>query len=271
MSMHRIVLAAITAAFAATVGAETQKPAFYELSAKGEVQIAQDGHVGDYRSKSKLPPSIAALVSKNVLAWRFDPVLVDGKAVVAKTAMQLNLRAELAEGKTEEFVVRIVSVHFGTPTRTKGGRLPRYPDAAVAARLGAKVVLAALLDETGRVIEVVPYQTSLAARASNEKEAEQWRRKFERASIAAAKTWRYDLSETVGGKPIGSYVIIPVEYSISSQSSPSRWSGYVPGPIQLVPWDIPADEKRIAQLGDGEALSIGSRFHLKDDVIGKAL
>ena len=271
MSMHRIVLAAIAAVYAATAGAETQQPAFYELTAEGEVQIAQDGHVSDFRVKSNLPPSIAALVKKNVLEWRFDPVLVDGKAVIAKTAIQLKLHAEPAAGKTEEFVMRITSVDFGTPTRAKGGWLPRYPNAAVAARLGAHVVLAARLDETGQVIEVVPYQTSLGARAPSENEAEQWRRKFEKSSIAAAKTWRYDLSETVGGKPFGGRVLIPVVYSISSHSPSNRWSGYVPGPIQLVPWDVPADEKRIAQLGDGEALSIGSRFHLKDDVIGKVL
>jgi len=260
-------------ALASTAARADNTGAFYELQASGEVQIAPDGHVSDYRVKNKLPASITSLISKKVLAWHFEPILVDGKAVVAKTAMHLQLRAEPAAGKTDEFIVRITSIDFGAPTRSAGVRPPRYPDIAVQTRLGARVMLSARLDENGKVVEVVPYQTSLDARARNEKEAEKWRRVFEKASIAAAKTWRFDLSETVGGRPIGNNVMIPIAYHIGSSPSAgsNRWSGYVPGPIHPAPWSMPDDEKRLAELGDGEARSTSSRFHLKDDVIGKAL
>jgi len=187
--------------------------------------------------------------------------------------MHLQLNAEPAAGKTDEFAVRIKSINFGTPTRSSSARPPRYPGAAIQARLGAKVVLSARLDENGKVVEAVPYQTSLDARARDEKEAEKWRRVFEKASIAAAKTWRFDLSETVGGRPIGNNVVIPIAYHIGSvpSASSNRWSGYIAGPIHPAPWSMPDDEKRVAELGDGEARSTSSRFHLKDDVIGKAL
>jgi hypothetical protein len=272
MSMHRIMFMATVAVLATATAHAEKSAAFYELNAEGEVQIAPDGHVSDFRIRNELTAPVAALVSKNVLAWHFDPILVDGKAVVAKTAMHLQLHAEPDAGKKDEFVVRIASIDFGTPTRSKDGTPPQYPRAAAGVRLGAKVVLSARLDENGKVIEAVPYQTSLGARTRNEKEADKWRRVFEKASIAAAKTWRYDLSETVGGRPIGNNVIIPIRYSIrtSASASSNRWSGYVPGPVHLAPWSMPDDEKRVAELGD-EARSTNSRFHLKDDVIGKAL
>lgn len=272
MKLHRTLFMATIVALATTTAHAEKAAAFYELNVEGEVRIAPDGHVNDYRIKNELAAPVAALVRKNVLAWHFDPILVDGKAVEAKTAMHLQLHTESA-GNTDEFVVRIASIDFGTPTRSSSVRPPRYPGAAIEARLGAKVVLSARLDETGKVVEAVPYQTSLDARARDEKEAEKWRRVFEKASIAAAKTWRYDLSETVGGRPIGNNVIIPIVYHIGSSPSASsnRWSGFVPGPIHPAPWSMPDDEKRVAELGDGETRSTSSRFHLKDDVIGKAL
>lgn len=271
MSMHRMFLVTAVAALATSVSHAEKPSAIYELSAEGEIQIAPDGHVSDYRIRNHLPDQVVALISRKVHDWRFDPILVDGKAVVAKTAMSLKLSAEPAAGKADEFVVRVVSVDFGTPARMSGGRLPRFPDIAAQARLEAKVMLAARLDENGNVVEVVPYQTSLGARTRNEKEAERWRKVFERASVSAAKTWRYSITETVNGHPIGSRVFIPVVFGWGGSSSSNRWKGYVPGPIHPAPWDIPTDEKRIAQIGENETLSIGSSFHLQDDVVGKVL
>ena len=56
-------------------------PPTYEMSADGEVQIAPDGHVSDYRLQSKLMPTVANLVDRNVHNWLFEPILVDGVPV----------------------------------------------------------------------------------------------------------------------------------------------------------------------------------------------
>jgi hypothetical protein len=273
MSMHRIVLAALVATLPGIV-AKAQESAFYELAADGEVQIAPDGHVSDYHLKGELAPTVAELVRRNVMSWQFEPILLEGKAVVAKTAMHLGLRADKVSGKNDEFSVSIASIDFGAPTRSIAGNAPRYPRNAAHARLGAKVVLSARLDENGKVVEATPYQTSLDARASGDNEAEKWRREFEKASIAAVMTWRYDLSETIGGRKIGTSIYIPISYSISASPTPAKgaWNGYIPGPIHPAPWiDARGDDVRVAQLDKDEAISTSSRFHLKNDVIGKAL
>ena len=111
-----------------------QKAPAYEMTADGVVQIAPDGHVSDYRLNDGLSPTIAELVRKSVMGWRFEPVVVDGRAVVAKTAMQIQLSAEPAAGKADEFVVRVTEVKFGSPKRA-GGRPPHYPEQAAHARV----------------------------------------------------------------------------------------------------------------------------------------
>jgi hypothetical protein len=279
MHARRAALAAGLLALAAQASAQSGK-ATYEMDAAGEVQIAPDGAVSDYRldKNSALPPAIAQLVDRNVRAWHFEPVLVDGKPVVAKTALHMQLKAEPLDG-ADRYTVRVQEIRFGAPVRSAQNKPPHYPEAAVGVRLGAKVVLAMRLDAAGNVTDVEPYQTSLDARARSEAEAERWRRLFEKASIAAAKTWHYDLTETVNGRAIGTKVMAPVVYSVSNSYSKvadeGRWKAYVAGPIRAVSW-MPADsstrtEQNVAALGDGQDLSLDSRFHLKDDVVGKAL
>lgn len=68
-------------------------------------------------------------------------------------------------------------------------RPPRYPTEAAMAGLGARVVLVLKLDRAGKAVQQHVEQTSLSARAANEKVAEDWRRRFEQVSIAAAKHW----------------------------------------------------------------------------------
>jgi hypothetical protein len=266
-------------AFASASAFGADRPAAtYEMVASGEVQIAPDGRVSDYRLESQLAPAVAELVNRAVRGWRFEPILQDGKPVIAKSALRMRLTAERAAKDSDSFVVRVVGIEFGAPDRTSGGKPPRYPDAAVSARLNAKVMLALRLDETGKVVEAVPYQTSLGARARSERDAEKWRRLFERASIAAAKTWHYDLTETIGGKRIGTYALAPIVFSVIPHdqvaNQQDRWQGYIPGPIHELPWDFGRSDSAddpASRLADGEATALNSRFRLVDDVVGKAL
>ena len=73
--------------------AQTTAPVL-DLEAEGEVQIAPDGKVSDYRLTSSLTPAVATVVDRSVRSWSFEPIVVDGKPVVAKTAMHLALKAE---------------------------------------------------------------------------------------------------------------------------------------------------------------------------------
>jgi len=249
-----------------------------EMSADGQIQIGPDGSVTDYRLDSKLPPAVAELVDKDVRRWQFEPILADGKPVVAKTAMHLGLRAEPAGEAKDSYRMHIVEIRFGEPKRSGSMRPPHYPKEAVIAHLGARVMLAVRLGADGQATDVQAYQTSLDARPRSESDAEHWRAMFERASIDAAKSWRYNMTETVNGKTVGSSVLVPVVFSVhvlgSQSDAPGTWKAYLPGPKHPAPW---MDSDRLAATGDlsnlrdDEAVSLDSPFKLKDDVVGKAL
>lgn len=264
------LLIAPIAAFAAAPAA------VLEMNAEGEVQIAPDGHVRDYRLTSELAPAVAQLVDRNVRGWQFEPVLVDGKPVLAKTRMHLQLRAEPGEGGADQFRVRVIHVGFGGPSHASHMKPPRYPEQAVRAHLGARVLLALKVDETGKVAEMQPYQTSLDARASSEQEAERWRHVFEQASLASARQWHFDVAERIDGKPIGTNLIVPLEFAVYDSAPPAsndgRWKAYAPGPVHPAPWMNPAvAASDFSALRNGEAQSLDSPFHLKNEVAGSLL
>ena len=272
-----MLLQRVAFAVALTIGAiglasaqEAAKPVL-ELYAKGDIEIAADGHVTDFHiTTDDLSPEVGKLVDKTVRGWHFEPVMVDGKAVNAKTTMGIRLSGTAAQG--DSYSLRIKSVYFGVLKRAHA-KPPDYPGDAARVGLGARVVLYLLVNENGKVVEAVPAQTSLDMRAKDEREAEMWRKRFETASVKAAKSWRYDLgSELVNGKVVPKrHAIAPIEFVAYRHAS--GWKAYVPGPVHPAPWDKKADdnEQRFAQLSDGETASADSNFRLKDDVIGKTL
>ncbi|MEP6939683.1 MAG: energy transducer TonB [Rudaea sp.] len=224
---------------------------------------------------SKLTPVVAGIVDKDVRGWRFEPILVDGVAVVAKTAMFLRIKAE--PGTKDNYTLRIEDVRFGGPRRADRTTPPHYPDEAVRSHVGAKVMVALRLDEDGNVADAQAYQTSLDARAGSEEQARHFRLLFERASLIAARHWHFDLSEKLNGKPVGTSALVPVVYSLVEgrfpHSDDGRWRSYLPGPVTPAPWmhQQVADNRSVDALAEGESLSLDSRFHLKSNVIGKAL
>lgn len=273
--MLRLAVSALALSFAAHALA-IEKNAVYEMNAVGEVQIGTDGSVTDYRLQSKTTPLIENLVDRGVRAWHFQPVLVDGKPVIAKTAMRLHLRCVPVDA--DNYKIEVVNVVFGEPQKQAHVEPPRYPDTAIRSRVGAKVLLYVKLDDDGKVVEAEPYQTSLDVRVRSEFEANAFRKIFEEASLRAARHWRYDLTETINGKKIGTVAMVPIVYSLhvfgTRPVGDGEWKGYVPGPIHDSPLGREAkvaDGAQFADLGDGEAQPLNSRFKLRDDVIGKPL
>ena len=254
-----------------------EKNTVLEMSAVGEVQIATDGSVSDYRLQSKLAPELAKIVDHSVRGWHFEPVLVDGKTVVAKTAMRLNLRGVPVDA--DNYKIEVVNVIFGEPQKEAHVTPPRYPDLAIRSHVGAKVLLYVKLDDEGKVVAAEPYQTNLDVRTRSEFEAQTYRRMFEEASVRAAREWRYDLTETINGKKMGTLAMVPIVYSLHElgtrvTSNDGKWKGYVPGPVHDSALGREAkigDGAQFADLGDGEAQPLNSRFRLRDDVIGKPL
>jgi len=272
VTLQRIALAlALFFGAAGLASAENASTPTIDLSVDGDIQIGPDGHVTECWLRTGMSPTVAKLVDRTVRSWHFEPVKVDGRPVNAKTTMSLRLSATPAPN--DSYSMRIESVHFGVLKRSNL-KPPQYPGEAARIGLGARVVLWLVINENGKVIEALPGQTSLTMRAKDEREAEMWRKRFENASIAAAKSWRYDASEFVDGKGVAKrHAIAPIDFNM--RGSEGKWTTYVPGPVHPAPWRTKVDgqneERQFAQISDGDTASADSSFRLIDDVVGKTL
>lgn len=276
MSKFRIAFAGVALILSTLSSGSLAKPPMpaYELNANGEIEIGPDGKVRNYTLDGKLSAEIAQVVDRRVRAWTFEPIVVDGKAVIAKTRLRLVLLATPVDD--EHYALQVENAWFGEPESGSTMTPPRYPREAVMAGIGAKVVLAIRTDAQGRVTDVMAEQTSLSARGRPKVE-EKWRNVFEKASMNAARSWMFRSSEELDGKLTSSVIRVPVSFSLTMSpgtGGKNAWRGYVPGPVRPIPWvqdDTVASQSDRDALQDGVAQSLSSRFRLHDDVIGKVL
>lgn len=258
--------------FTLAVHAERPKPEF-SMNATGELTIAPDGSVKSWKMDStRLSADVQSLLERNVATWRFEPILKDGTPVAARTRMSLNLEA-LPQG--DGYVMKVTHVYFGNLTARAKNTPPKYPASAIRAGVGARVMLAVKLDDRGNVVAMHPQQTSLSAKGTAAQER-RYRSLFEQASMKAVSQWKYTPGESIGGVPVGSSFLVPLEFTIvpTGEGRPKNaWRAYSPGPITPAPW---VDAASVAALdgdglADGQAAALDSPFRLRSEVIGKAL
>ncbi|MBW3549733.1 MAG: energy transducer TonB [Proteobacteria bacterium] len=268
----RLVAAAVTVALTLSLAPPApaqEQLAVYRLEAAGRIEIAPDGSVHDLQLEAGHKATVAQALTKSIRGWRFEPITQDGKPVIASTRLRLELEARPAtDGDYRLFIDK---VHFGEPGQNHQLNPPRYPRDAVRAGVSGRVVLVLKLDGAGNVERVHVEQTSLDPHASS-RYAKRWRERFEQASVASARNWKFDMTETIAGEPVGASVRVPVDYAFR-RGHGKAWQAYVPGPYRPVPW-VSADTVAATQadeLGNGEVQALDSRFELKSDVVGHAL
>lgn len=275
MMSLRYLQAMTTTLLLATAGAALAQEPAYTLDASGRITIAADGSVSDYALQDQLDESIAGLVDKTVRNWHFEPILVDGRPVIATTNMHLELEALPRDG--DEFVLRVADVDFGGSTKVSHDP-PQYPRDALDDRIGAKVTLVVQVDATGKVERLHVERVSLSEDSSDMRERF-WRERFAKATLAAAKDWTFKNNEVIDGTPLATILRIQVAYQINNSSQPEgsgHWvasQGFIPGPYHPIPWPL-ANSVSAAQpgaLAQGEVQALESRFELQNKVVGDIL
>lgn len=275
MTTLRYLQTTATALLLATAGAtQAQEPA-YTLDVSGRITIAADGSVSDYTVGETLDDTIVGLLDKTVRSWHFEPILVDGRPVMATTNMHLELAA-LARGN-DEFALQVADVDFGGPTKGENAP-PRYPRAALDARMGAMVTLALRVDAAGKVERSHVERVSLSEDGSDMRD-NFWRERFAKATLAAAKDWTFNNNEVVDGAPLATTLRTSVAYQIDGSGQPEgseHWmanQGFIPGPYHPIPWALPDSVMAIqpGDLGQGEVQALQSHFKLQDQVVGDIL
>lgn len=246
----------------------------YSVGIAGEVVIDPHGRVQSWRMDDGLAPVLAALVQRNVEQWRFEPILVDGKPVAARTRMRLSLLAQPRDGG--DYALSVDQVFFGDMKQRKVQAPPQIPRNFIKDGIEARVIVLARLDAQGNVVQVHPYQTSLSRKGA----VARWRSAFEKASLEAVAQWKFEPGEEIDGQVSANTVKVPITYLVASGSSRAelakdmkRWRAFIPGPVSPAPWPgaEAVDAVDDAALEDGQAVALVSRFRLQSDVVGKSL
>lgn len=249
--------------------AAVKKQAESSLQVSGTITIAPDGSVRSHTLDPKAPlgEQLAAFVDRSVQAWRFQPVIVDGKAVTAQVPMHLRLVATHAsEGKVN---VEIASTYFGTREDVsttdypRGIRRtpPRYPDDALY--MGGKGVVYLILEvgRDGKVANVDAEQVNLRV-AGTEGQMASLRKQFTDAAVRAARGWTFTIPTTGPEANDATWLVrVPVDYRLEDERQRGNgWDTYIPGPRNFgMPW---ATEK-LRMAGSPDALPDDGVFPLQ--------
>lgn len=239
------------------------------LSASGQLEIGPDGRVLSHRIDERVQAPVATAIARTLDSWNFEPVLEDGRPVIAVTRMHLTIEA--IERSADEVALRVKDVWFGDSLKLAETRPPRYPIDALRAGLAAQVIMALRLDEAGRVVDAHPYQTSFAPGVSSQ-QARRFRSRFENVSLEAVRHWRYSAEL---GKPGGATVLAPITFTIQRTEQnhrPGHWSVWEPGEIVPPPWKTGQTASLSAHsLTEGTAMLADERIRLLTDAGGSVL
>lgn len=277
-------LCALVSGVALAAGAAVDQSVEASMLVTGTIVIAPDGSVHSHvvDQSDKLTPAINTIIDKAVAAWRFVPVVVDGKPVTAQSKINLRLIADPTEHG--DFVVRVGGASFsgGAPDerlRSNGKHqvAPRFPEGAQRMRAGGTVYLLLKVGRQGQVLDAAAEQVNLTVRGTDEQMA-YLRGAFAKESLAAARRWTYAVP-TSGSHVNDAYWVarVPVNFKINKGIGPPRahdeygkWQSYVPGPREIVPW---LDDKQLAAgsadtTPDGTVMQLGQGPQLVSPLSG---
>ncbi|QNP42157.1 protein tonB [Lysobacter terrestris] len=223
--------------------AEVRKQVEASMLVTGRIEIDTAGKVIGYAldKQDRLPRGVVDMVGKAVPAWKFEPVVIDGKLVRAAASMSIRLVARKLDD--DHLTVDIRSASFGS----EGGKAeemirpakrliaPGYPAAAVRSGVTGAAYLLVKVGRDGKVIDVATEQVNLKVVATGDQMA-RWRDLLAAASMSQARKWSF--APPTEGPAAGAefwVVRVPVVYAFD-RTAYGTWEGYVPGPRQPNPW-----------------------------------
>ena len=224
---------------------EVRKQVEASMLLTGTIDIKPDGSVGGYAidAKEKVPDYVLGNITRQVPGWKFEPVLVDGKPVPARTRMSLRVIAKPAEDGN--FLVSLGGVNFGeysddaTDQVTRGRlRAPEYPREAWSVGGKGTVYLLLKIDRQGKVADQVVEQVNLTA-IGDPRQMKKLRKSLGDASLKAARSWTFHLPTTGEAADAESWSIrVPVNFQLADDGKAryGTWQAYLPGPRQRASW-----------------------------------
>lgn len=252
--MKKAMLGALLAMVATVAQAGTTRDLESSAVVDGTIVLAKNGTVQTavIDDEAKYGKPIADMVRKAALQWLFYPVLRQGKPVVAKARM--HIRVVLQKTPDGNYSARIKGATFGDMDKKSTDALrnaegnrnfpPRYPEAAIRARVQGTVYLALHVDRSGRVTEAVAEQVNLD-NTGPDPILKQYRDILAKAALKPAKRWTYEIPTTGKLAKQNDWTAhVPVSFTLNEVGAPKRehvWETYVPGPYTPAPWSDKPD------------------------------
>ena len=296
--LRSLVLAAALAAGTAGATPPVDPPDMadpvYATRVDSTIEIGPDGGMLRYEPITQLKEPLASRVRAMAEGLRFEPVLVDGKPVIARTRMRLHLAAEpMGDGNLRVSVEHVgfpddgddreATARAGTPGNPYihgvADRMPlTYPKSALRMELSGRVMVALRLAPDGSVIDAVPRQSALYGVKGADRSLARGLAILERAATQAIRRWRFDVRVPEGAypKPEELTAAINVEYLLDNlKPRPGLWLYEARSRERNLPWLDPMLAERLPDMGDigeGGHFGVGTkRIRLLTPADGAAL
>lgn len=264
--MKNLLLGALLGLVVMAAQAGTTKDIESSAVVRGTIVLTKNGTVQTVvvDDEAKYGKPIADLVRNAALQWRFYPVLRNGVPVLAKASMRV--RVVLRKQADGNYNVRIKGATFGdmnkrssdalSNAKSNRSMMPRYPHAAIRARVQGTVYLALRVDRSGHVTDAVVEQVNLDNTGPNSF-LKQYRNILAKAALEPAKRWTYEIPTTGPLATQNSWTArVPVAFTLSVMGALRQariWETYVPGPFTPAPWSNKPNMDGVDAIASGDS------------------
>lgn len=250
------VIALVPSAAGAVTASEARRQLEHSLLVKGEIETDAQGNVSSVtvEKPDKFPPGLVDFVTQQASRWKFEPVLVEGKPMRARSVMSLLVVAKKLPNKQVSIGIRNAS--FGRQAPKQGEYVspldmkpPVYPRGLAAKGVSGTVYVLLKVGRDGSVQDAAVEKVNLRVLAK-ESVMQSWREALSEAALETLRTWRFSIPTT------GQYaddqtwsVWAPVDFGLFNEEgkpvdangnavadSYGKWKTYVRGPSQPIRW-----------------------------------
>jgi hypothetical protein len=241
------MLSLLTVVFVAHAASPSQLRQQTELGmvVRGKIDIRPDGSVNHYAitDAAKIPAAVRGILARQIPQWKFEPVLVDGKAVEAHADATVRI---VAKPDGDSYLAGIQGAQFFGGARDGSTRLSvreqtptlSYPSSARG--MSADVYITLKIGRDGKALDAIVRKVDLNASASDAQMATS-RTALAESTLATVRQWTFNVP-TRGKRADLPYWIgtLLVTFNYTGREVPyGHWRPYLPGPCTEAPWPSP--------------------------------
>lgn len=261
-----VPLAVLVGALASPSASASDLQEVFTASTHGDLAIDAEGRVVEVKlDHQQLGEGVMKSFEQQMMGWRFEPILHEGKPVKAYAYVNLALFVVRQPGEQgvrigfKEVTFIDATDQGAADVAARRVKPPRYPRRPADHGVGARVKLFVQTDDEGRVIRSAVEELLLLGGEVETNQVERHVEAFREASEQAAAGWV--IPDVKGGR-----AVVPVLYT--PPGFQGRWVRTRMAPVQAPAWVAEERAKdEAAELGDG-GVANSERWKLQTPIGG---